>query len=229
MQIRLRRAAREHAVHVHAHVVRRDVALIAGAREPLAVLGHTIEVLGRGKLFAGAVGRHPVLDVVAVAAALIAVEAVGAAPHLAQGRHRNASGTDRARRVGVLGQKQRERAGGAVRLDGQLIDDIRGGDAPVRQRAGMGIDIGEHQVGIAEERLAGQRAFAVHHRVFCGHADGDLLSAAILRLAQLLGGSGGGQAAGGKVRGERGQGQQQRGHQRQHRADQLLHVGMILL
>ena len=226
MDIGRRRAVREHGAHVQAHVVGRDVVFIAGTGEPTAVLGHAVEIIRMGEAAFLAVGDHPIFYVVLVPAALIAIEAVGAAPHFAQRGHRHARRADRSSGIGMLRHEQRQRARGAVRLNRQFIGDIRRGDAPVRQRARMGIDVGEHQLIFAREGLAGQRALAIEDRVFAGHVYSDLGGAIVAGLAQLLRAAADGEAAGGKVRSKRGQGQADGKQQGKKQTDQSFHDGI---
>ena len=216
---------RRDGADVHAHIVGRDMAAVARAGEPRAVLGDAVQIVGIGELALGAVLLHPLLHVVGIAPALEAIEAVGAAPHLAQRGHghaRRAHGADALREVA---HEQRQRARGAVRLDGQLVDQIGAGDAPVRQRAGMRVDIGQDHLVRAAVRLAGNRVHAADDRVLARDGHGDLLGAVARRLAQLLRPAGRGQPRGGEIRGKalRGQGKQQAGERRQQQTDDVSH------
>ena len=220
------RAVCEHGAHIQAHVVGRDMVFIAGAGKPAAVFGHAVEVIRMSKTLCLAVCNRPILDVVFVPAALITVEAVGAAPHFAKRRHWHARRADRSGGIGMIRHEKRQRTRGAVRLNRQFVGDICRGDAPMRQRARMGIDVGKHQLIVTREGLAGQRAFSVQYGVFAGDACGDLGGAVALGLAQLLRASADGEAAGGKVRGERRQGQQAGKQQGKKQTDQSFHDGM---
>ena len=214
-----------HGAHVQADVVGRDVVLVAGAGEPAAVFRDAVQVVGIGEALLGAVFLDPVLHVVGVAAALVAVEAIGAAPHLAQRGHRHARGADRAGAGREIAHEHGQRAGGAVRLDRQLIDQIRAGDAPVRQRLGVGVDVGQHDAVRAGIALAGDRVHAVEHGVFTGDGDDDVLGAIACGLAQLLRRAAHAQPCGGEVRSKRHRwhGHQQAGERRQKQTDHFSH------
>ena len=160
-------------VHIQPHVMRTDVAAVAGAREPVRVFADAVHIRVF-QLFDAAVGLDPILHVVFVAAFLIAVEAEYAAPHLPQGAHRHARGTNRARAVGIIAHEQRQFAGGAVRLNRHFIDEIGGGHAPVRQGFWMRVDIDQNRIIVAVPALAGQRIYAVLDRIFARHVNGNL-------------------------------------------------------
>ena len=98
--------------------------------------------------------------------ALIAVEAEHAAPHLPQGAHRHARGTNRARAVGIIAHEQRQLARGAVRLNRHFIDQVGGGRAPVRQSRRVGVDGDERRAVFAGERLARNGVHAILSRAF---------------------------------------------------------------
>ena len=165
--------------------MRTDVAAVAGAREPVRVFADAVHIRVF-QLFDAAVGLDPILHVVFVAAFLIAVEAEYAAPHLPQGAHRHARGTNRARAVGIIAHEQRQFAGGAVRLNRHFIDEIGGGHAPVRQSGRVGVDGDERWAVFAGEGFARNGVYASLYRVFPGHLEGKLFRAVGFRRAELL-------------------------------------------
>ena len=167
--------------------MRSDMTAVARALEPAGVLADAVQV-GIFELFNAAVRLNPVLHVVLVPPALIAVEAEHTAPHLAERTHRHARRAHRTCTFSrIFAHEQRQLARRAVRLNRHFINQVCRADAPVRQSRGMRVNRNQRRAVIAAERLAGNRVHAVLHAVFLGHLDGQLFRAVGFRRTELLG------------------------------------------
>ena len=216
-----------HLVHEHGDVVRGDVVLVVGADVPLVdFLVHQLHV-GVGELAVLAVFLHPVLD--AGGTALIAEEVVRRFPHLGERGHGDARGADRTGHFRILAQEQRNLTGGTVLLNGQLIDEVGGGHAPVRQRAGVGVDVDEYGAVAAGPAFAGNGVHAVLDGVVAGDFHGDFGGAVVLGLAQLLRLAGYGEAGLADVKRRAGRERRQTQHGGQEKNREFFVHGFLLV
>lgn len=85
--------------------------------------------------------------------------------------------TTRAERTGpcrfrILAHEQSQGACGTIRLDGEFIHQIRRSHAPVRKRAGMGVDDHQRWLVFPGKRLSCDRIYSLLDGIFTGHGHG---------------------------------------------------------